>query len=128
MVPGFSRWFQPMGWFRGQRRLWAWMALMALALQLGLSFGHIHVETYRHAPELAAAAPEGSRQDHGDTSDRDYCPSCAILSLLAGAQTGAIATPATRVWRTAEEILPVVETTRPAHVQAAFRARAPPSA
>ena len=128
MAPGFSRWFQPMGWFRGQGRLGAWLALVALALQLGLSFGHIHVETYRHAPELAAAAPEGSRQDHGDTSDRDYCPSCAILSLLAGAQTGAMPTSAMPVLRSAEEMIAVAATIRPAQVQIAFRARAPPSA
>src|SRR5688500_3726117 len=105
-----------MGWFRGQRRLGAWLALVALALQLGLSFGHIHVEAPARAPGLAAAAPEGpqgSHRDHGDTADRDYCPCCAILSLLAGAQTGAVSSPAMPVWQTAEEIIPPAETTRP---------------
>ena len=139
MAPGFSRWFQPMGWFRERRRLATWLALVALALQLGLSFGHIHVPGYAeapgHAPKFAAAAPEGpqethqvSHQDQGDTADRDYCPSCAILSLLAGAQTGAVPASAMPVWRAAEDIVAVAATIRAARVQAAFRARAPPSA
>ena len=78
---------------------------------------------------LAAAAPEGSRQDHGDTVRP------RLLSVLRDPEpAGRRADRRNRqrsampVWRTAEEILPVVETTRPAHVQAAFRARAPPSA
>jgi hypothetical protein len=119
-----------MGWFRGQRRLGAWLALMALALQLGLSFGHFHrVEAVDHAPALAAAGPEepqGSHQDHGD--DRAYCPSCAILNLLAGAQAGADLASAAPVLRAAEDIIRVTATIRPANVQAAFRARAPPLA
>ena len=120
-----------MDWFR--RGLGGWLARVALALQLGLSFGHIHVpghaEAPGHAPAPAAATvdePQGSHQDHD--GDRDYCPSCAILSLLAGAQTGATPASAMPVWRTAEEIVSVIATIRPAQVQAAFRARAPPSA
>jgi hypothetical protein len=124
-----------MGWFRGQGRLGAWLALVALALQLGLSFGHIHAEAPDHAPGLAAATPadpqetdQASHHDHGDTADRDYCPCCAILSLLAGAQTGAMSPPAMPVWQTAEVLVPAAGTTRPASIRAAFRARAPPSA
>jgi hypothetical protein len=120
-----------MGWFRGQRRLGAWLALVALALQLGLGFGHIHVEAPDHAPGLAATAaegPQGSHHDHGDTADRNYCPCCAILSLLAGARTGEMSPPAMPVWQTAEEIIPAAETTRPGSTRAAFRARAPPLA
>jgi hypothetical protein len=119
-----------MGWFRGQKRLGAWLALIALALQLGLSFGHVHAEAPDRAVGMAATpeGPQGSHPDHGDGADRDYCPSCAILNLLARAQIGAISASVLPVWQAAEHVIPAAETTRPGNIRAVFRARAPPSA
>jgi hypothetical protein len=119
-----------MGWFPGARQIGAWLALVALALQLGLSFGHLHVQPPgHHPPELAAAGteePQDTDPDHGD--GRNHCPSCAILSLLAGAQTGATPVSAMPEWRAAEEVIPAAETIRSGSIRAAFRARAPPLA
>jgi hypothetical protein len=108
-----------MGWFRGQRRVGAWLALFALALQLGLAFGHAATG---HSTELAAADPDG---DHDDAGKHD-CPSCAILKLLAGAAPGAPPVSAMPVRADAETIRPVIETVRPGDLRTAFRSRAPP--
>ena len=113
-----------MGWFRGHRRIGGWLALLALALQLGLAFGHVHHPATGHATEIAAAEPDG---DHGDgDSDRHDCPSCAILKLLAGAQPGATPVSAMPVPVAAGAIGPVVETVQAGQTRAAFRSRAPP--
>jgi hypothetical protein len=121
-----------MGWFRGQKRLGAWLALIALTLQLGLSFGHVHVEAAGHGAELATGGAEPPHDDghpeHGDGGDRRHCPSCAILSLLAGAQIGADLIWSVPVSRVARQLTPAAETTGLENARSAFRARAPPSA
>ena len=43
-------------WFRSHRRPWAWVALLALVLQLGLSFGHVHAAHAEHNVAVASAA------------------------------------------------------------------------
>src|SRR6185503_21272594 len=102
-------WIWPMGWFRWHRRVGAVLALLALALQLGLGFGHVHLQAPGHATEAAAAPAAEPDGDHGD-ADKDYCPSCAILNLLAGAQPGASPVSAIPVPAVAGIIAPAAET------------------
>jgi hypothetical protein len=111
-----------MGWFRWRRRGGAWLALLALALQLGLAFGHVHPEAIGHSTEIAAAEPD---DDHGDAG-KNCCPSCAILSLLVGAQLGAPPISAIPVRVATEAIAPAIETIRPGKTETAFHSRAPP--
>src|SRR5436190_9818651 len=92
--------FRPMRWLRSNRRLWVWVALLALTLQLGLAFGHVH-RPHAVQPALTAMADAGntaaSRTSGGGQDDTDYCATCAILALLTGAQTAsapAVAPPA----------------------------------
>jgi hypothetical protein len=114
-----------MGWFRWRRRVGAWLALLALALQIGLSFGHIHHHAVGHADEIATGEPSGGEPEHGDN---DYCPIFAMLSLLAGAQTGSgPAMPVPAIFAT-EAIFAGIKTNRAAARQTAFRSRAPPLA
>jgi hypothetical protein len=82
-----------MRWVRSHRRPSCWVALLALVLQLGLSFGHVH-STYTGQPTAALTAPAASTGT-GDHNDTDYCATCAILALLAGTQTAS--TPAVAV-------------------------------
>ena len=82
-----------MGWFRSRSRLGSWLALFALAFQLALSFGHVHldggVRGFGHPPVVASvpaaidatAAPAG--KDKPALAD-DYCAVCALIHL-AGA-------------------------------------------
>jgi hypothetical protein len=80
-----------MCWFRSNRKTGGRLALFALALQLVLSFGHIHLQDiYGYGPAGAAASalatatekssslPSDQPSKHGD----DYCAICATTSLL----------------------------------------------
>jgi hypothetical protein len=73
---------------RYERRIGSWLALFALALQLTVSFGHIHLEglvrANRARAALAAAghASQSLLQPSGaGGDDDDYCPICASVFL-----------------------------------------------
>ena len=120
-----------MGWFRRQCRLGGWVALVALTLQLALSFGHSHDEAFGHAPEVAALTADGPGGGHSDSPaghhDHNYCAICAVLSLLTGAQTAdapALAVPAVAAGAVVSE----PGTIRAILGRPAFQSRAPPLA
>ena len=74
-------------WFRSRRRLWGQAALLALALQLGLSF--VHLNAHAHHPSLVAASETNAdaatpQQPNGDDDHESHY--CAIYALLSGAQ------------------------------------------
>ena len=118
-----------MRWFRSHTKPWGWVALLALALQLGLSFGHVHgAHADRPAAVLAATADAGnaSATDTGDSSDADYCATCAILALLTGAQTASAPVFVLPIALASAEIIFVPEAARLGSLRAAFRSRAPP--
>jgi hypothetical protein len=82
-----------MTWFRTNRGLAAWLAFFALACQLTLSFGHVHIGKFgAGSPGWAAAQP--ADESSGDSSPSpqknptgpaaDFCAICANISL-AGA-------------------------------------------
>jgi hypothetical protein len=73
--------------FLPKRGLGAWLALFALALQMAVSFGHVHIDGIHGAyPQAKAtrftahAQPQPAQQP-GD--DDDYCPICATIYLAA---------------------------------------------
>ena len=84
-----------MGWFRSRSRLGSWLALFALAFQLALSFGHVHLDRgvrgFGHPPVVASvpaaidatAALDPAGKDKPALAD-DYCAICALIHL-AGA-------------------------------------------
>ena len=121
--------FRPMRWLRLNRRPWAWLALLALALQLGLEFGHVHA-LHAVQPALTATTDAGnaapSHTNGDDQDDTGYCATCAMFALLTGAQTSSapmVAPPAEPA---------TIEVTFRAEAAcidtrcAAFRSRAPP--
>jgi len=124
MATGFS-----ILWFRSRRRPAAWLALLALALQLGLSFGHVHGIGADHpvVSVVAAGANQAapSRTNPGDHDD-DYCAICAVLALLNSAQTAAAPVLAPPVAVVSCEIECVSTPLRIGAFAAAFRSRAPP--
>jgi len=114
---------------RSWRRLGRWAALFALALQIGLAFGHIH-PLVAGKDLVAAAAPQPSRGDPQKTGDaaQDICAICVsihLASTLVLPQAAAIAVPA----RTPDFVDPggseFVLPRLPPHP---FQTRAPPSA
>lgn len=77
-----------MRWVRVNRRIGAWAALFALAVQIVLSFGHVHLEEPAFsAPTVAsaqAASPGGGPTGPGHHPDADdYCAICATIGLVA---------------------------------------------
>jgi hypothetical protein len=75
-----------MSWFRAQLRLGSCIALFALAFQLVISFGHVHVDAIAGNSSAAIATSRGTIPAGDVPSDRtDHrCPICALIHL-AGA-------------------------------------------
>jgi DUF2946 family protein len=85
-----------MGWFRSRSRWGSYLALFALAFQLALSFGHVHLESVAsrssHGSALldiqsstastAAAAVDPAGKETPALAD-DHCPICALIHLAA---------------------------------------------
>jgi len=81
-----------MGWVRSRRRHGALLALLALALQIAVSFGHVHLDGAARAANhvalagphkiaLAQASPQAPAQNPSD--DDDYCAICASIFLVS---------------------------------------------
>jgi hypothetical protein len=70
-----------MGWVRNRRRFGGWLALFALALQLALSFGHIHPEDFAAANPAGVAAAHSGSVPSAPVGDHDDCPICAAIHL-----------------------------------------------
>jgi len=120
-----------MQWFRAKRSPSSYAALFALALQLALSFGHVHLDELALGKGTPAAAQQASDRQSvpsGNVPDRDEgCAICAIISL-----SGALLIPdaPTLVFAgTQQEVffpsLVAVLVSDPARAQ--FQARAPPA-
>ena len=76
-----------MRWFRDNIGQGSWLALLALVLNLGLSFGHVHaIEVKSSARSLIAqAAAAHHKQTQGHPADgQDYlCPICTAAAAMA---------------------------------------------
>src|SRR5689334_19642953 len=77
-----------MQWFRANLKVGARLGLYALALQIFLSFGHVHLGGFRPStdwPSIAATHPVPSDpQQQQPISDADeYCAICATIHLAA---------------------------------------------
>ena len=84
-----------MNWFRSRIQSGARLALLALALQMAVSFGHMHRDDLGLPPlptsdEMQVAsvaihvAGHPADQTHRPAPD-DYCPICASMALVATA-------------------------------------------
>jgi hypothetical protein len=93
-----------MGWVRFHRRYGAWPGFAALALQIALSFGHVHVGNVHidavwrsavgavaktHPVALAQSQQKSPAQDPGQNPGQnsgdsdDYCAICASIFLAS---------------------------------------------
>lgn len=108
--------------------LGSWFALIALVLNLALSFGHFHaIGGHRHgAVIVVVVSSDAAQTGHEDGLADDHCPVCIAATLMGNAL--AAAAPAlphpiadTLVDRVVEPVVAFVEPPK-----AAFRSRAPP--
>jgi len=123
-----------MRWFRDKIRQGSWLALIALAINLGLSFGHVHTIDGKVAgggiaamAASIAAADAGHKQGHPDNGDADYlCPICMAATAMATALAPAPPVlPIEFAYVTIDRAMaPVVTLVEPQ--RAAFQSRGPP--
>jgi len=123
-----------MRWFRRNMRFGSWCALVALAIQLVSSFGHLHiVGSAAAAAALTSAADPlvGAPEDqpapakHGRVAD--YCTICASIHL-AGLLTAEPPSMATLHPSSGVRLKVLVEATTSSYSGLPFNARAPPLA
>jgi hypothetical protein len=82
-----------MRWFRDNIRQGSWFALLALTINLALSFGHFHATDGKvvsggliAAITSAAASDDGSKPNHPPEGHVDVlCPICVASSAVAHA-------------------------------------------
>jgi hypothetical protein len=126
-----------MKWFRSNIKTGSRLALLALALQFALSFGHFHAAA-QAAPAVQSslsyvltAAGEPTQQPASDRdSDRKQGDPCAICAVIALANAVLFATPPLLQVPQATEFLYLTtdaEFTDLNSAYPAFQSRAPPS-
>lgn len=136
-----------MKWVRRHIKAGARLALLALAVQFVLSFGHFHPIAAQAAPAVettlaqtdlghtgspATHAPsEAARKQLPSSHDNDHHPGdgCAICAVLVLANTALFATPPMLLLPQAIELFHLTTEAGFAHLNAvhpAFRSRAPP--
>jgi DUF2946 family protein len=78
-----------MRWVRSNRRGGSWLGLAAMALQLVLSFGHVHLDKFApgstHAAIAGTKAPASppSPAQHPENDGDDHCAICAVIHLAS---------------------------------------------
>jgi hypothetical protein len=125
-----------MRWFRTNRTLCGRLALLALAVQFVVSFGHIHREdifgSARAAPSVAVPVADASQPSPGNHPAKhsdDYCAICATISLLGHSFVAAAPAlppppPVAHTIAHVDRAAAIAITPR----RAAFQSRAPPTA
>jgi hypothetical protein len=123
-----------MCWFRSNSYLGVRVALIAVALQFVLTFGHVHpaLQAPTADQELSSTAPGAGGSDRSDRTPNGLaeldCPVCALIHLSAAA-TASVAPilplPATTEFVT---LGPHADTAATAAPRIGQQARAPPDA
>ena len=115
-----------MKWFRSSVKYGARVALFALAVQLGLSFGHFHPIAAQAAPSIQSTQQLPAPSPDSDQHPDDFCAICAVMAmanavLLATPPVVLLPHPVNFSYVTAD-----AEFVRVAPVRVAFQPRAPP--
>jgi hypothetical protein len=123
-----------MRWFRANKTFGGRLALLALAVQFVVAFGHIHRDDIygpARPAAIAAAVPDGSQPlpaNHPAKHSDDYCAICATMSLLGNSFVAAAPTLPLPSASYAIEQFDRVAVIFIAPRRAAFQSRAPPTA
>jgi hypothetical protein len=118
-----------MRWFRTNTPFGARLALIALALQLVLTFGHVHAPSAAGPTTLQASQGGTAPQDrnHNGLADTD-CPTCALIQLSAMSAPSVapeLPLPVAFDFVTLQSRIEIAAASAP---EAPFQARAPPVA
>ena len=120
-----------MRWVRDNRRIGAWAALFAFAVQLVLSFGHVHLDKLTFSSPAAAsvqlASGDSGAPQPKHTGSDDYCAICASIALVASSvlpEAAQLAPPISVPSSSAPEFLAAQSVFE---LHTSFQARAPPA-
>jgi hypothetical protein len=118
-----------MNWFRSNIQYGSRLALVALAIQFALSFGHFHGIAAQAAPAVSQAAQQPQQPASDHDSDRQPNDGCAICAVMAMANAVTFATPPLLLLPQAVEfsyLTTDIEFVHLSAVRVAFQPRAPP--
>ncbi|MGZ5873716.1 MAG: DUF2946 family protein [Bradyrhizobium sp.] len=116
-----------MKWFRSNIKHGARLALIALAIQFALSFGHFHGIAAQAAPSIQSVQQQLPSSNHD--SDQHPSDSCAICAVIALANSTLFATPPVLLLPQAVELSYLTADAAFLHLNSAstaFQPRAPP--
>ena len=118
-----------MKWVRANIKHGSRLALLALAIQFALSFGHFHGEVARAAPAVQAGLAEAAVQPPSNHDSDRHSADCAICAVLSLANNFLFATPPLLELPQAVDVPHLATGAAFAHlgsVHPAFQSRAPP--
>jgi hypothetical protein len=116
-----------MNWFRSNIKQGSRLALLALAIQFALSFGHFHGIATQAAPAIQQTSQQAP---FNHDSDRQPAEPCAICAVMALANAALFATPPVLLLPQAVEFLYLTTDAEFVHLgpgSVAFQPRAPPA-
>jgi hypothetical protein len=127
-----------MRWIRTNRRHGAWCALIAMAIQIIVSFGHAHrIESFRQGalfPQITAGIDNQLTSDPGDPTSKpirrafDYCAICVVINMGASMMPADAPASGVPVDVNKVQFSPHAEAAPSTSGHLLFQARAPPSA
>jgi hypothetical protein len=120
-----------MRWVRRNRGIGAWAALFAFALQIALSFGHVHLpkiaSSSASTADISLTSGDGAPSPDRHGGATDVCAICAAVGLVASSvlpEASAVVPPAARAHRCPSEFANSRIAFDPFFL---FQARAPPT-
>ena len=116
-----------MNWFRSNIKHGSRLALLALAIQFVLSFGHFHAIAAQAAPAIQQASQQAPANQDSVQQPADPCAICAVMAL---ANAVLFASPPVLLLPQAFEFLYLTTDAEFVHLDrasAAFQPRAPPA-
>jgi hypothetical protein len=116
-----------MNWVRSNIKHGSLIALVALAIQFALSFGHFHGLAAQAAPAAQSVVPSSPLGHGGDQPSDEPCEICAVISLANAVLSAA---PPLLALPQAIEFSYLNADTGPVHLnraRVAFQPRAPPN-
>jgi len=115
-----------MTWVRSKAKRLSVLALFALAMQIGLSFGHTHVAAWSaDRTQIAANSSSGDTSGHHDAADA-ICAICVTTAMAANGLHAAAPVLLLPVRFAAIDFAASFSTHAPRLRVAAFHSRGPP--
>jgi hypothetical protein len=124
-----------MRWFRSNVRSGAWFALVAMATQLALTFGHLHLRVASAASAQLAAKASVTLPDGSSLPTKpkprivdEHCAVCTLIQMATAGAPAAAASLQLPVLFTSATLIIRVEHELAASPPLLFQARGPPIA